>query len=187
MNDLQEKLQKLVIETIHNLPYDKAIIEEISKGFLMNIKSKDHFEKSWDGVYSVSMIRKAQRGISVVSGVREITLKKENLLIYKETEDFFIEPLGLPITLSRIMEALNSLQKERSNKQYYSFVMYGTGNNCSFAELFICNPTTIKGLGDVILSNPTNKYWKLIKKDGQECTHLDQSEQMIKELIKLLE
>jgi len=141
----REKFKRRVIELIHGLPYEEAIEKESENDNCL-----------------------------FTSGMEEpftSTKENKNLIIpaYKKGEfQELFTPLGLPITIGRVIQAWANLKSDGKNLicEIYEECSFSKGVYTEVAEII--------------------DMWELTKENGSECTDDDQSDEAIEQIYNLL-
>jgi hypothetical protein len=165
----RELFKRKVIEAIHGLPYEEAIVKELVFGCKVKESGTVYEKGGWVGQESR------------ISTINYTSLKKNTLYLINggeidRTKDYLngngyfdknykYEIIGLPITIGRVMQAFSNVPLPKH------LIVLPSGN----IYLFLSGV-----LGEPIC------HWKLTKENGQECTDDDQTDETIEKLLKLL-
>jgi len=157
-----EKTKIAVIEAIHWLPYEEAVRRELWENWEYKVFFKNCTIKL---VCNENSYKEYLTWDKFIKDYQETSwgdcyLKENSLWRYS------YEILWLPITLGRVLQAL-----ENTNEEEYKKIHSKTWETC-FDQL---DRKTI-----------ALDIWKLTKENGQECTLEDQTEETIEAIHKLL-
>jgi len=143
----REKFKRRVIELIHGVEYEEAIKKELVVGCKVEVSEEPDIG---NGVFFIHQ----------VTDDDEI-LNENEIKISKCGKDLFSvdKIIGLPITLARIMQALDSFNHLRIEKR--------------------------RSINKTWLVINDDIWWKLTK-DGKECDDSQQSDETIEALYKLI-
>jgi hypothetical protein len=165
---IRGQFKRAVIEAIHGVPYEEAIEKEsLISGCVF------YSEEDKDNDYSHFVLRRLRDENEVEYDMKGLLYAVRRC--YDEKIDRwcpdYLEPIGLPITIGRVMAALDKKAKEQE------ILYYGL-------------------LRDVIVEVYPGGYygvdahdictWKFLNDDGTECADDDQGDETIEKLLKLL-
>ena len=151
-----EKFNRKVIEAIHWLPYDEAINEETHL-FGCVIKHKK---------------RGLGRYIKFGKSVKNILFENELEPIYAIDIGGNSNVLGIPITIGRVMQAIQNNDNDYPIHFDFFFEKHG----------FL---TITQAKGHPIINKIVD--WKLTKDNGQDADSSDQSEETLLKILELLQ
>ena len=150
---IRDEFSELIISLIHGLPYEEAIKKELRT----NCKIVDNEGVSW-------LLAKASPGGQYWITSDEIDDHKGVMRLDHRRTDY--EIIGLPITIGRVMQALQII----CDRVHFQDSIDGF----FYIEVYR------------IHESPLRIGWKLTKENGLECTADDQDIETIKKLILLL-
>jgi len=165
----QEELRRIVISAIHGMPYEEAIEEEMMFGCIVR-----DYENAPLSVI-IAKESKPQRYLPdyAFSYIGDLTNGNFGRLNMKTCS--FQEILGMPITIGRVLEAIQSITNDSGfitcydGYEYAGIRLYPDGN----IEVY-----NTDGQIDLI-------GWLLTKPDGQEAELSDQTEDTIEKLLQI--
>ena len=162
----KEKLRKKVIELIHGLPYEEAVMQEQVEGCTLLMDTTKYKEHPSDYPYCGKFKHtKKVTALVDIGGIRNDTAVFFNSdIIMIECGDY--KTLGLPVTIGRVIQAFKS-------------------KNIALC-LSLKNMIAIQDFNKESEWLETDAEWKLTKENGQECTLEDQSDETIEKLWELL-
>jgi hypothetical protein len=166
----REKFKRRVVELIHDLPYEEAILEELKiPGCLIKTYDEENDEDNEDlevtecfGFVTTSKWVHFYDSRDVYYGY--IKNGEEVKRGYSEIHEWYYSIKGAPITIGRVLQAI-----KKTNIKNNSNGLLALANHF-----------------DLLLSSGLIQ-WKLIKENGQECTDDDQDDETIEALLQLLE
>jgi len=175
-----EKFNRTIIESIHGLPYDEAIKNELMIGCVIKFKVFcRECEEVCSGYDYCSLgevkkeIMDSRDEIIPFDYLQDLKIFKNREITIKYIEEVIpyikgcsLKILGLPITIGRVLTA------------------YERKNGCDLV-------LKITAGGIVFLAQKINKKsihianWKLTKENGQEATSEDQTEETLLKILEL--
>jgi hypothetical protein len=168
----REKFKRTIIELIHDLPYEEAILEELKiPGCLIKTSFLEDDDEGIEDTECLGFVTTSKwlnfyDSRDVYYGY--IKNHAEELKRgYSEIHEWYYSIKGAPITIGRVMQAFK-------NKNIALF-------------LSLKNVIAIHNFNKNEGERETDIEWRLIKENGQECTDYDQSDETIEALLQLIE
>lgn len=151
----REKFKRRVIELIHGVPYDEAIKKEK--------ELEDCIYECYEIDFGYSNKPDFKRKFYIARNFKKHSTSDESDGLYYCDKS----PLGLPITLPRVMQALINRHQDCFKKNIESKATVAYSNFDYWHHI-------------------TTEIWKLTKENGQECTDDDNTDETIEALYNLI-